>query len=171
MIIKKEFPFHIFVTGGEGVGKSYLIEVLVEWLILLTAPASAVQPVHVCAPTGVAAYNVKGKTIHSLFYLPVRHKSCALQYHELSGKTISEARKRFQHIHTVIIDEISMVGADSLEFIHKRLTVLKQNDAAFGGINIIAVGDFFQLRPTHETILFKPEYATNHRSAIYSAVE
>ena len=151
----KQCPFHLFVSGGAGVGRSILIDVIVDYLRLFTSQCSGIDPVAVCAPTGVAAFNVKGKTVHSLFRLPVSHSRLNTQYQELPSRILAMARREFHNIHTIIIDEVSMVGYDMLEFIHKRLTVLKRNDALFGGINIIAVGDFFQLRPVRNRYAFE----------------
>jgi len=61
----------------------------------------------------------------------------------------------FQHVYTIIIDEISMVSASMLTYISRRLSEIKVDDMPFGGVNIIAVGDFFQLRPVNGRFAFK----------------
>ena len=139
-------PIHIFITGGGGVGKSFLIRIMIEWLRRCTVNIVGIDPVVVCAPTGTAAKNINGRTLHSTLRLPVQHGK-EPSYTELSALTLKKLRHNFQHIHTIIIDEISMVSAKTLEYIHRRLCAIKNSDKPFGGLNVIAVGDFFQLRP------------------------
>ncbi|MEW8561119.1 MAG: DUF6570 domain-containing protein [Candidatus Thiodiazotropha sp.] len=146
--------FHIFVTGPGGVGKSFLIKVLVQYLTLFTSRVSGIVPVAVLAPTGVAAFNIQGQTIHSSLRIPVQHGYSA-SYIELSARSLQTLRSAFQNIHTVLIDEVSMVSSVMLEHIHLRLQAIKNNDLAFGGLNIILVGDFFQLRPVRGQFAFK----------------
>ena len=155
---------HIFITGPGGVGKSFLIKVLVEYMTLFTASVSGCIPIAVLAPTGVAAFNIKGKTIHSALHLPVQH-AYSTSYSELSAKSLKQIRSEFCNVHTILIDEVSMVSALMLEHIHLRLQSIFNNDLPFGGLNIFLVGDFFQLRPVrgkfafcHETLwpLFHP---------------
>ena len=67
-------------------------------------------------------------------------------------------RRSWKNVNTVIIDEISMVSYQAMSFIHKRLTEIKGTDdvdVLFGGINIIAVGDFFQLPPVRDKFVFE----------------
>ena len=153
---EKKYPFHIFITGGAGVGKSYLINILVDWLRLSTSKFSGNDPVCICAPTGVAAFHVKGRTLHSVFKIPVLHRNNQeYKLKEISSHSLPQLRRLFKCIHTLIIDEISMVSADMLESIHYRLTVIKQNETPFGGLNVITVGDFYQLRPVKSNYAFK----------------
>ena len=162
--------FHIFITGPGGVGKSFLIRVLVEYLTLFTAKVSGIVPVSVLAPTGVAAFNIKGRTIHSSLRIPVQH-GYVTEYTELSARNLQKLRSTFENIHTILIDEISMVSSSMLEHIHLRLQSIKNNNLPFGGLNIILVGDFFQLRPVkghfafyHSLLwpLFRPFFLTQN---------
>lgn len=152
---KKE-KFHIFVTGGAGVGKSYLIEVLIQYFRLCTASFSGHNPVLVLAPTGVAAHNIKGQTIHSALKLPVQH-GYSFNDTQLSASVLKKLRIDLKNKHTVIIDEISMVSSNMLELIHNRLQTIHCCEEPFGGINMIVVGDFFQLRPVRGDFAFKHE--------------
>ena len=98
-------------------------------------------------PTGVAAFNIGGLTIHYAFWLPVEHGSFT-RYTKLSAEKLHLLRLLFKDIHTLIIDEISIVSYETLRFIPQQLTEMKGRDdteAYFGGLNIIAVGDFYQL--------------------------
>jgi ATP-dependent DNA helicase PIF1 len=123
-------PF-VFVTGRAGTGKSTFISLLKKRL----------KSYAVVAPTGVAALNVGGQTIHSFFKFPARPI-------ELSSIRPVRNRIAYQALRTLIIDEISMVRADLLDAID---TFLRHNgpklNAPFGGVQIVVVGDLFQLPP------------------------
>ena len=93
------------------------------------------------APTGVAAFNIGGLTIHYAFRLPVEHGNLT-RYTKLSAERLHQLRLLCKDVHTIIIDEISMVSYETLGFIHQRLTEIKGTDDTevyFGGLNIIAV--------------------------------
>ena len=102
------------------------------------------------APTGVAAFNISGHTLHTLLQLPTQSRSNAT-HRTLSPITYKLLRETFQHVQYLIIDEISMVSYNTLEHIHLRLNEIKGNhlepNVYFGNISIIALGDFYQLRP------------------------
>ena len=91
--------------------------------------------------------------------MPVQHGQ-EPDYKELSSKVLQQLRQLYRSVHTIIIDEISMVSANTLTSIHRRLCTLKQNTDFFGGLNIIVIGDFYQLKPVrgrfafHNTILW-----------------
>ena len=108
-----------------------------------------------CVPTGVAAHNVNGQTLHSTFCLPVQ-KSKA-EYQELSSSTLKRLRDKKRDILVLVIDEISMVSSEVFLAIHRRLCAIKNNDNPFGNMNIILVGDFVQLRPLHGSYAFSLE--------------
>lgn len=123
-----------FITGRAGTGKSTLLRYFQQ---------TATRPIVVLAPTGVAALNVRGETIHSFFrFTP--------------GVTVAEAERRaaqlrhaalYKSFRTLIIDEISMVRADLLDCVDVFLrTVLKKKDP-FGGLQMIFIGDLYQLPP------------------------
>ena len=109
------------------------------------------------APTGVAAFNIGGVTIHRALCLPVEHGS-STRYRKLSTERLHELRLLWKDVHTVIIDEVSMVSYETMMFIHQRLTEIKGTDDTeiqFGGLSIIAVGDFFQLPPVRDRFVFQ----------------
>ena len=98
------------------------------------------------APTGVAAFNIGGLTIHKA---PVEHGK-RTAYRKLASERLHGMRRLWKSVTTIIIDEISMVSYQTLNFVHQRLTEIKGTDdteVLFGGLNVIAVGDFFQLPP------------------------
>lgn len=136
----------IFITGKAGTGKSTLLQ---YWR------KKTKKNVAVLAPTGIAALNVEGQTIHSFFGFPPR----PLKKEEIS---IRRNRRMFLSLHTIVIDEISMVRADMMEQIDFFLRVNRQNSAPFGGVQMLFFGDLFQLPPViasaEEKMLFQQQY-------------
>lgn len=92
---------HLFISGGAGVGKSFITRMLIAYLQLYTSSQVGVSPVVVCAPTGTAARNINGFTIHSLLQIPV---SDYLNYEQLPPFRLSKLQKQFRSVHTIIID-------------------------------------------------------------------
>jgi hypothetical protein len=130
------------LEGTAGTGKSHVIN---SWCTILK---SGTFPI--AAPTGRAAYNVNGVTLHSLLSLGTRR-----WIKTLSGDSLKRVQKRFENIKYLIIDEYSMVGARMLSIIDKRLRqVTGRPDMLFGGINLILVGDTKQLPPVKDVTLW-----------------
>lgn len=77
-----------------------------------------------CAPTGLAAHNVHGQTIHSLLSLPLQH-GYEPSYEVISQQTLKKLCEKFKGVHTILILEISMVSANTLHQIDKRLSHIK----------------------------------------------
>jgi len=124
---------HIFVTGRAGTGKSTLLSYLSE---------NSSKQLVVCAPTGVAALNVGGQTIHSLFRLPIG----VIADHDIDQT--DELRRLLNTIETLVIDEVSMVNADLLDAIDRSLRQARgRKDEPFGGVQVILFGDPYQLAP------------------------
>lgn len=134
----------VFLTGKAGTGKSTFLKHVCK---------VTKKKYVVLAPTGIAAINAGGSTLHSFFKLP---------FHPLlpddpnfQGKKLhdtlkysSDHRKLIQNIELVIIDEISMVRADIIDFIDKILRIYSRNmREPFGGKQVLLVGDIFQLEP------------------------
>ena len=105
-------PLRIFITGGAGVGKTFLTNTVCDWIRNVAYKTPGTNPVIICAPTGVAAHNVHGHTIHSALSLAVQH-GYEPAYEEVSSLTLKKLRTRFHSVHTLIIDEISMVSANT----------------------------------------------------------
>ncbi|XP_034839859.2 ATP-dependent DNA helicase pif1-like [Maniola hyperantus] len=140
----------IFITGGAGSGKSFLLKLLVEHIKRCYAPTvdSLLKPifVEVASLTGVAARQILGKTLHAIFYLPIE-KGNARAYTRMTGHRLEQERRKWRHIRWLIIDEISMVSYENLRMIHLRLQEFKNNDLIFGGLNVLVFGDIMQLPP------------------------
>ncbi len=140
---------NVFVTGGAGRGKSHVIRQITN------------KNTIVAAPTGIAALNAGGMTCHRTFGLPVGLPT-PNDYAMISSK----AKKLLsnKNLQRIIIDEIGMVRADTLEIINHRLQQARCNNLPFGGVQIVVVGDFFQLSPIvsgREKNLFYKNYDTS----------
>ncbi|MCX6752685.1 MAG: PIF1 family DEAD/DEAH box helicase [Candidatus Nomurabacteria bacterium] len=130
---------NIFLTGEPGAGKTHTINTFVDYL-----RSCDVEPA-ITASTGIAATHIGGMTIHSWSGIGVRKK---LDKYDLDKITSSEyISRRILRTRVLIIDEISMLSTDMLDMVDAVCREVKQNDEAFGGIQIILVGDFFQLPP------------------------
>ncbi|MFP4472626.1 MAG: ATP-dependent RecD-like DNA helicase [Candidatus Omnitrophota bacterium] len=140
---------HIFVTGQAGTGKSTLLGYFRD---------HTTKNVVVLAPTGVAAVNVKGQTIHSFFHFRPDITPDSVRKIYLR----KEARKLFANLETIIIDEISMVRADLLDCIDLFLRMHGPDGRKpFGGVQMIFIGDLFQLPPVvtrREEEIFRDHY-------------
>ncbi|HYI33681.1 MAG TPA: AAA family ATPase [Glaciibacter sp.] len=124
---------NVFVTGRAGTGKSTLLNHL-SW--------HTSKQIVIAAPTGVAALNVGGQTLHSLFRLPVG----VIADHPIDQS--DTVRKLLNTIDTLVIDEVSMVNADLMDAIDRSLRQARQRPAdAFGGVQIVLFGDPYQLAP------------------------
>ena len=136
----------VFLTGKAGTGKSTFLKYVCE----ITKKKHIVL-----APTGIAAINAGGSTLHSFFKLPFYpllpdDPNFSLKGGKLHSflKYTSAHRKLIKEVELVIIDEISMVRADIIDFIDKILRVYSQNmREPFGGKQILLVGDVYQLEP------------------------
>ena len=147
----------LFLTGKAGTGKSTFLRYV----------SKHTKKKHVIlAPTGIAAINAGGSTLHSFFRLPFhpllpndsrydrRHIKETLKYNGAQRKLIRE-------VELIIIDEISMVRADIIDFIDKVLRIYTRNPEPFGGKQLLLVGDIFQLEPVlkeDERQLLQPFY-------------
>ena len=132
----------LFITGKAGTGKTTFLKRLRE---------ESAKNMAVVAPTGVAAVNAGGMTIHSFFQLPVRTLIPTPQsYRQLFAEQRMHQRKRnmLYHLEMLVIDEISMVRADVLDAIDAVLRHYKyRQNLPFGGVQVVMIGDLFQLSP------------------------
>ena len=98
---------------------------------------------------GFVAFNISGQTICSAF-----HKKIYQGINLLSADELNIFRIKYRHLKVVIIDEISMVGNQTLSFIDTRLQQLNGTKAGFGGLSVIAVGDLCQLKPVGDKLIY-----------------
>ena len=124
---------HLFITGRAGTGKSTLLRHLTE---------HSGKQIIVCAPTGVAALNVGGQTIHSLLKLPLGVIADA------PLRQRSELKQLLGRLDLLVIDEISMVNADLMDAIDRSLRQARGvKSVPFGGVQVVMFGDPYQLAP------------------------
>ncbi|SEA01986.1 Helicase [Segatella bryantii] len=134
----------LFLTGKAGTGKSTFLRYI----------ASTTKKKHIIlAPTGIAAINAGGVTLHSFFKLPFHPllpNDSRFSNRNIKGtlKYNNEKKKLLQEVELIIIDEISMVRADIIDFIDKVLRIYNRNmREPFGGKQLLLVGDIYQLEP------------------------
>lgn len=124
---------NVFVTGKAGTGKSTLLEHFKK---------TTNKKIAILAPTGVAALNVGGQTIHSFFRFAPDITPNAIQPQYVSNK------KLYKAIESIVIDEVSMVRADLLDCMDRFLRISREKkNVPFGGVQMIFIGDLYQLPP------------------------
>jgi len=140
-----QWPYY-FLTGSAGTGKSFIIHMFrnhlhhkkIKYLVL--------------APTGVAAQNIDGQTIHSALKISSTNNYQS-SYQTLLFNDVT-LQNDMKNINTLIIDEISMVSANLFTFLSEVFAKLHNSHKPFGGINVLVVGDLFQLPPVCGTAVF-----------------
>lgn len=143
----------IFLTGKAGTGKTTFLKTVVE--------RSRKRPI-VVAPTGVAAINAGGVTIHSFFQLPLSPYVPGAKV-ESKFDFSKEKRKIIASMDLLIIDEISMVRADLLDAIDSVLRRFREHGEPFGGVQLLMIGDLAQLTPVvtpEDEQMLRPYYNT-----------
>ena len=142
---------HIFLTGKAGTGKTTLLKRI---------KAESSKKMVVVAPTGVAAMNAKGTTINSFFQLPpgsffpgdisLENLQSGILSIESVVSNLSYTKDKinlFNELELLVIDEVSMVRCDLLDVIDAILRSVRKNNSAFGGIQLLLIGDLYQLPP------------------------
>ena len=148
------YPLRLFLSGGAGVGKSTVTNALYEALIryLNTQPKNDPDNIVKVAPTGKAAFNIRGNTLHSAFKIPANR---GFNYCTLDRDRLNTIRSQLQRMQVVFIDEVSMVGSGMFNFLDLRLQQIMGTKEPFGGLSIITVGDLFQLKPVFDNWIFE----------------
>jgi ATP-dependent exoDNAse (exonuclease V) alpha subunit len=126
---------NLFITGKAGTGKSTLLQLF---------RSTSRKKMVVLAPTGVAALNVQGQTIHSFFGFPPRIVTPSEAARKVTRKDLL---RMYKNLEVLVIDEISMVRADLLDGMDRFLRVNRENYRPFGGVQVVFFGDLFQLPP------------------------
>jgi len=130
---------NVFLTGEPGSGKTHTINQYIAWL-----RERGVEPA-VTASTGIAATHVGGYTIHSWSGIGVKNKISNWDIEMIASR--EKTMKRIIDAKVLIIDEVSMLDGDTLTSVDKVLRTLRSSTRPFGGLQMIFVGDFFQLPP------------------------
>ena len=145
---------HVFITGKAGTGKSTLLEL---WR------GQTLKRIAVLAPTGVAALNVRGQTIHSFFgFKPdVTPEAVRKLGRGRGGAAAADRIALYRNLDAIVIDEVSMVRADLMDCVEKFLRLNgPRPKERFGGLQMIFIGDLYQLPPVvtgQERGLFAPD--------------
>ena len=145
---------HIFLTGKAGSGKTTLLKEIISTTFKNTV---------VVAPTGIAAINANGVTIHSQFqiapscFIPdnlmaidnsnIAFENIATIQKNCFNKISSQKLKVIRNMELLVIDEVSMLRADLLDLLNLKLQLIRKNSNSFGGVQVLFVGDLFQLPP------------------------
>ena len=130
---------NVFLTGSAGSGKTYTLNQYIDYL------RARRVPVAVTASTGIAATHMSGTTIHSWSGIGIKDELSERDLTNLSRKQF--LADRLKDTAVLIIDEISMLHAKQLNLVSQVLKHVRKNDKAFGGIQVVVAGDFFQLPP------------------------
>lgn len=137
-----EEGYNVFVTGPAGTGKSYLLQFLKKEYMH--------KRFHLTASTGIAAVNIGGSTLHSWAGIGLG----TLPYEQILTKLRSvkcaRLRRKIREAKMLAIDEISMISSTTLDLINNLFKSIRENDTAFGGLQLILFGDFLQLPPIVE---------------------
>ena len=142
----------LYVSGEGGTGKSFLIKTIKCWIRQNLNKDTAVS-----APTGIAAFNIDGLTVHRLLQLPVEHGQTP-KYKQLSDHVLKVLRADLKDVALLVIDEVSMISNLIITYIHLRMSeIFDTNDCEngwFGQKHILLFGDLLQLPPVREDPAF-----------------
>ena len=147
-------PLHMFVSGAGGTGKSFLIEAIRAQVAAIWKDKHEALLWAVAAPTGLAAFNVGGVTVHCLFQLPIEHEGKEAGYWGLPRDSLKIMRTTLRDVKLFVIDEVSMLSSLNLAYLHLRLEEVFGTDNWFGSISILFVGDLLQLPPVNGAPVF-----------------
>ena len=147
-------PLLLYVSGFGGTGKSYLIKAIQGYMYVQNNVFKEKAGLILAAPTGLAAANINGQTIHSVLKLPVEH-GLTPKYTELRKKSLDQMISVMGNLKTLVIDEISMVSNIMLMYINLRLQEVFGESSFFGGKCVIVFGDLMQLPPVKGQPVFE----------------
>ncbi len=130
---------NVFLTGPPGTGKTYLLKTFIQWA------KKNRKKIAVTASTGIAASQISGTTFHSWSSIGLKNSLNITEHKILVGS--DKVIKKYQQTDILIIDEISMLDNIRFDLVNDLAQEIRGNDLPFGGIQLILVGDFFQLPP------------------------
>lgn len=130
---------NVFLTGSAGAGKTYTLNQYINYL------KARKVPVAITASTGIAATHMNGMTIHTWAGIGIKDFLSDADLKNMKERKY--LKEHLENAQVLIIDEISMLHAKQLNLVNQVLKYFKDSDDAFGGIQVIVAGDFFQLPP------------------------
>ena len=154
-------PFYTYIGGEAGTGKSFLLKQMIESAKQLgkRSGRDLDKPVSITiAPTGVAAYLVNGTTIESALGMqPQKGRSY------ICNKSSRNSNRRFlyEDLKVIFLDEVSMCGTDMLARINFRMQEILGNNQFMGGVSMVATGDFGQLPPVGQNMIWEVSWLDN----------
>lgn len=144
---------NVFLTGEPGSGKTHTVNEYVNYL-----HSYNIEPA-ITASTGIAATHIGGMTIHSWSGIGIKNKLDKYELDKIAGTEY--VSKRLRRTKILIIDEVSMLSAETLTMVDAVCREVKQNSEPFGGLQVVFVGDFFQLPP-----IVKAERGDNYQDTL-----
>ncbi len=130
---------NVFLTGEPGAGKTYVINKYIAWL------EAAGMHVAVTASTGIAATHISGMTFHSWSGVGIKDMLTPYDLDQIASR--ERIVKRAKAAQVLVIDEISMLDGKVLDMVDQVLRTVRQSVESFGGLQVVCIGDFFQLPP------------------------
>ncbi|KAK2724650.1 hypothetical protein QYM36_001219 [Artemia franciscana] len=141
-----------------GTGKTQVLKAIVQLLLMIHKKDIEHDPekttILLCAPTGKAACNIGGSTLHYALTLPVSQGM--KNFKDLTADKLNQLRVKLTKLKLLITDEVSMVGANMFKMINRRLKQIMGTQQDFGGVSILFFGDLYQLRPVADRYVFQP---------------
>ena len=154
-------PFYLYIGGEAGTGKSFVLRAMINAAKKIGKRSGADLDKPACltvAPTGVAAYLVNGTTIESgLGLQPTNNRS----YLRNPASRNSALRFIYEDLQCIFVDEISMCGSDMLAKMNFRMQEIMGNDQFMGGVSVVCTGDFGQLPPVGQKMIWETSYLDN----------
>jgi hypothetical protein len=152
--------FKAFLSGVAGVGKSLVVTAITQAIMRHYESASAQTTdgavvILLAAFTGKAAFNINGFTLHSALNLPPGQNKFKWRYTPLDLNSRTAMQARYSQLKFIIIDEISMVGRGMFNFVNLRMQEIMSCSEFFDGLQVLVVGDLFQLCPVGDSWVFK----------------
>ncbi|XP_011313417.1 uncharacterized protein [Fopius arisanus] len=151
-----QLPLRIFLSGSAGVGKTRVINsiyrLLTSYFDAMPGQKNELPHILLCAPSGKAAHLIGGVTLHTAFALPITEFGG--QMPQLSADIANSIRCKLVNLKLLIIDEVSMVGSNTLSRVDSWLREILGKNRSFGGISVILIGDLHQLPP----VMYKAIY-------------
>ena len=139
-----DMGYNIFITGGAGVGKSFVINLIPKRFHN--------KKIGICSMTGSSAIVINGTTLHSFMGIGLANGS--VEYLVLKIQKNKSILKKLMYLQLLVVDEVSMLGDDLFEKINRIFQIIRASEKPFGGLQIVFVGDPFQLSPVNSKYFF-----------------
>jgi ATP-dependent DNA helicase PIF1 len=139
-----DMGYNLFITGGAGVGKSFVINLIPKYF--------KSKKLGICSMTGSSAIVINGTTLHSFMGIGLANGS--VDYLVVKIQKNKPNLKKLMYLELLVLDEVSMLGDDLFEKINRIFQIIRACDKPFGGVQLVFVGDPFQLSPINSNYFF-----------------